>query len=91
MAQANDEHRCEWCGDNFSCDSRHIGALGLDTCECLQAVVKEVNDEDDGVVDGPTKLAYYCSGECWDAEFPPETSSDEEVGYEVYDGYPYNA
>ena len=70
-------HACDWCGDEFVCTTHRIGDLAVSTCDCLQSIVKTVTEEENGVVDGPNELVFFCDQDCWDETYP-EDSSDEE-------------
>lgn len=83
-AVANEiKHVCDVCKEAFECKTHRIGELGVSCCDCLQSVVKLINDEKDGVVDGPNSLIFFCGDWCWDEEYPEE-SSDEECEATAY-------
>lgn len=63
-----DFHKCDYCTDEFECNDLKIDNDGFNRCDCLQLIVTDKTI---------TRLAFWCSIDCMDEDFPQYSSSDD--------------
>jgi len=78
------QHVCEWCGVDYICRTgfrtehkEKISTGGVLLCHCIQEIVTDMKDNYE-----KTRLATWCSEECFSQEKDADEESDEDAGEE---------
>lgn len=75
-------HKCDFCEAEFECKTHRMGDGGFATCECIQLIcaATQIDEKGEGGVEAPGRLAFWCSPECHDDDFPQDVDDydDEE-------------
>jgi len=69
-------HMCDWCGHRFVCEESWLGDNGVRWCSCVQYIVRDLRSSE------VARLAFWCSDECHDEDYPEEddeVSEDDEL------------
>lgn len=75
-------HQCDYCDDEFVCPEGKV-----EWCDCRQLIIGLAKTKDRDI---SSRLAFWCSDKCADADFPVDDSDDDGNGDTDFENLTYD-